>query len=256
MNWYIYIIQNKINYKLYVGKSNNVNTRWKTHKKVSLGGKKKYPNDFFIIHGALSKYGIDNFNFQIIEEFNDEKECLQAEEFWIQFFRSWDRSYGYNLTFGGDGESPTLETRLRMSKAQRGDKNPQAILNDQLVIEILNKYNTGDYNQRQLAKEYNIHYATINDLIRNKTWKHIVRLPLLSKNIHSDKQKELFIRNGEKTGNNKLTEENVKEVIKLYNNEQYTYKQIAKMFNIKTPTIYAIINGITWKHITRDINGI
>jgi group I intron endonuclease len=92
MNFSIYIIQNKLNNKLYVGKSNDVEVRWGYHKKVATGRKELYPNDFSAIHGALAKYGFENFSWLVIEEFELEKDCFVAETFWIQFFRSWDRN--------------------------------------------------------------------------------------------------------------------------------------------------------------------
>jgi hypothetical protein len=43
------------------------------------------------------------------------------------------------------------------------------------VIEIRKKYDTGNYSQRQLAKEYNVSESLIGGIIRYKVWKHIKR---------------------------------------------------------------------------------
>jgi group I intron endonuclease len=252
MTFCIYTIQNKINNKVYVGKSNNPEIRWGVHKKVASGGKEKYPDDFFAIHGALAKYGVYNFTFKIIEEFADEKECLEAEVRWIEYLKSHDRAYGYNLSLGGDGASPTEETKRKMSEAQRGEKHSHAILTEALVIEILEKYSTGDYTQTKLSKEYGVNRGTIGDIVGFRTWKHIPR-PVLSKKVHSlEQSKKLFVRNGEAVGSAKMTKDSVKEAIKLYATGQYTYKQIAEMFNVKPHTIGAIVRGTNWKHIERN----
>lgn len=250
---YVYVIQNILNNKIYVGKSNNPQDRWKTHKKVSLGGKIKYPRDFFSIHGSLAKYGCNHFTFQIIEEFNNEEECLNAEQFWIQFFRSWDRDFGYNLSLGGDGVAPTIETKNKMSKAQQGEKHSQAILTEILVMEIYHKYKTGDYTQRQLAQEYHVNYGSINDIIKNRTWKHLKRTTL-SKPHSVEQSKKLFVRNGKSSGNSKITENQVMKGILLYKTGNYTFKKIGEILGVKTHTIRAAIVGTNWKHIDRGLN--
>ena len=58
----IYRIKNNINQKNYVGKSINIETRWKTHIYSSENGS-QYP-----IHRALRKYGAENFSFSILEK--------------------------------------------------------------------------------------------------------------------------------------------------------------------------------------------
>ena len=246
MSFFIYTIQNKINNKIYIGKSNNPEVRWGVHKKVAKGGKEKYPNDFFAIHGALAKYGIDNFSFTIIQRFDDEKECLKAEVFWIEYFRSCDRNIGYNLSPGGDGASPNADTLRKMSEAQQGEKSIKAILTESLAIEIFEKYANGDYTQYKLADEYGVSVQTINDLLRHKTWPHLSKL-------YQHKAKT-YSKRGELAGNSKLTENNVVEAIKLYNTGNYTYNEIAIMFGVKLHTIGAIIRGTNWKHIDRNLH--
>jgi group I intron endonuclease len=246
MTSFVYIIQNKINHKIYVGKSNDPNVRWGVHRKVALGGREKYPNDFFAIHGSLAKYGFDNFIFEVIEQFDDEQDCLEAEGFWIQFFRSWDRSFGYNLSLGGDGSSPTEETRRKMSIAHQGEKHSQANLNEKQILEIWQKYSANNYTQEQLAEEYGVHKATVNDILTRKTWAHITKdLPNFVKKAYS--------RPGEQSGHNKITEEQVIEGIRLYNTGKHTYKEISELLGVKMHTIRAAIVGTNWKHIDRGL---
>jgi group I intron endonuclease len=56
----IYKITNKINGKVYIGQSINIERRWKEH----ISDKRKNS----LIHLAIEKYGEKNFNFEIIEE--------------------------------------------------------------------------------------------------------------------------------------------------------------------------------------------
>lgn len=124
MTYFIYTLQNNINLKIYVGKTNDSDKRIKEHVYVSNNGTRTNKH---LIHKAIKKYGIDKFTFQTIEEFEDENECLEAEIFWIEFFRSdinrFGIEYGYNLTAGGEGVSGmkhSQETKDKVSKANKG----------------------------------------------------------------------------------------------------------------------------------------
>lgn len=60
----------------------------------------------------------------------------------------------------------------RQSKAQ-GIKNGMAKLTENVIIEIRKKYKSGLSTQRQLAKEYNISFKQIHNIVRYKRWKHL-----------------------------------------------------------------------------------
>jgi group I intron endonuclease len=104
----IYIHQNKNNLKIYVGYSSNVKERWRQTKlrakQLNFVG---YDEPFY---KAIRRDGWNNFTHQIIEEFDNPSDALEAEQFWIEFFRSnrlkYGKNYGYNLTNGG--EAPML----------------------------------------------------------------------------------------------------------------------------------------------------
>lgn len=101
---YIYKYENKINHKCYIGQTNNIQKRKNAHRSVAHNIKAHGHNDAF--HQALSKYGEENFDFQIIEEINDDfgiEYLNEREQFFIQFFHSHVSENGYNITWGGDG---------------------------------------------------------------------------------------------------------------------------------------------------------
>jgi len=60
----IYKYTNKLNGKIYVGQSNNIEKREMQHRYDAI----YRPERGTGIDIAIAKYGIDNFNFEIIEE--------------------------------------------------------------------------------------------------------------------------------------------------------------------------------------------
>lgn len=55
---------------------------------------------------------------------------------------------------------------------------------------------------------------------------------------------------GEKIGLSKLTADKVKEIRRLHHEQNMTALEIADMFNVTQGTIYHVLKGRTWKHVT------
>ena len=98
MNGFIYKIVNNINDKVYIGKTlSSLENRFLEHKRDSAREcEKNRP-----LYKAMSKYGVDNFSIELIEEVPIEV-LSQREIYWIEFYNSY--KYGYNATKGGDGK--------------------------------------------------------------------------------------------------------------------------------------------------------
>lgn len=90
----IYMIRNKINDKIYIGQSNAIEQRLKSHQ-YSLNQNKHHNKH---LNYAWNKYGKDNFEFTIIEEC-DIDELDDKEKYYIKKFNSFEQ--GYNQTIGG-----------------------------------------------------------------------------------------------------------------------------------------------------------
>lgn len=60
-----------------------------------------------------------------------------------------------------------------LHKAAFGINAGLSKLNDEKVVELRTKYNTGKFTTRELAKEYNMNNSVIWNAIKGKTWKHI-----------------------------------------------------------------------------------
>lgn len=93
----IYKITNKINNKIYIGQSVNIQQRFYTHCSDALT---KQDNNYF--HNAIRKYGKENFYIEIIEECLEE-ELNNKEIYWIKYYNATDKNIGYNSSIGGEG---------------------------------------------------------------------------------------------------------------------------------------------------------
>lgn len=96
----IYKITNQINGKCYIGKSVDIYNRWIRHRSRAFQEGDQQYNCY--LYRSIRKYGLDNFIFEIIEECTFE-DLNSREIFYIDFYHSFDKTYGYNMTRGGDG---------------------------------------------------------------------------------------------------------------------------------------------------------
>lgn len=96
---YVYYFQNLINGKIYIGKTDDFYKRIKEHISLSKTGKK-----IFSIHRAIRKYGISNFEVNIINICDSEVQANEEEKFWISYLKEQNIVL-YNLTDGGEGSS-------------------------------------------------------------------------------------------------------------------------------------------------------
>lgn len=120
----IYMFTNKINNKKYVGQSVDCDRRFQEHRRAA--HPEKYcktgkERDFNTpIHKAFQKYGFDNFSYEILEE------CSRAalnerERYWIQYYQTTNRDYGYNLSEGGQdcvGASGEFHSQAKLTQQE------------------------------------------------------------------------------------------------------------------------------------------
>ena len=113
----IYAIRNIINNKIYIGSSNNIKRRWKKHKTELKN--KSHSNKY--LERAYHKYGSDKFDF-IILEFCKEQELINREIFYINYYKSLDLTFGYNLKVPEKHPSITSSTEYSkiLSNSKKG----------------------------------------------------------------------------------------------------------------------------------------
>jgi len=110
----IYKITNLINNKIYIGKTINDSP--------------DYYGSGVIIKHSINKYGIENFEKEIIDNAESVEELNEKEIYWISFFDSTNLEIGYNIGKGGDGgdlitNNPNKEHFLEYCRNRTGEKN-------------------------------------------------------------------------------------------------------------------------------------
>ena len=97
---YIYKITNLVNNKSYIGQTiQPYKERWNRHIHDALSNTvDSYKR--FSLHYAIRKYGVENFDFSLIEEIPNMK-LNEREQYWIGYYNTYNN--GYNETLGGGG---------------------------------------------------------------------------------------------------------------------------------------------------------
>ncbi|MGM9834762.1 MAG: GIY-YIG nuclease family protein [Bacilli bacterium] len=116
----IYMIQNKVNNKIYIGQAVDIEKRWRGH--INAFKKGKGINIHF--QNSWDKYGESNFEFTVICECN-ENQLNTMEEYYIFELMTNNSDFGYNKNYGGNGFGTNQEIRDLI-----GNKSKQQWLDD------------------------------------------------------------------------------------------------------------------------------
>ena len=118
ITYFLYSIQHKVSGKRYIGKTKNLDRRWKEH----AAGRGMAP----IIAKAIAKYGADAFIWDILGTTDEsEEEANDLERFYIRHHNTLV-PFGYNLREGGEGGTPHPDTVAKIRAANLGRKFPEA----------------------------------------------------------------------------------------------------------------------------------
>jgi group I intron endonuclease len=217
----IYIFQNKLNNKIYVGQTVDFERRVKTHFKNAKGNHK---NLYF--YGALRKHGFENFNYFVIEDLSSFEEMNEAEKFWIEYFRSWDKNFGYNLTFGGEGSIPNSATREKMRQAKLGKPNPNMQGEKHPLYGVIGEKHHRFGTQHTEEAKRKISEANVGRIYPNGSQKY---------NAKINEKDVLFMRKYFIENKNLKTKD--------------IFEYLSSVFNINKRTVESIVYGYSWKHV-------
>ena len=237
MKTYIYKITNKINQKLYVGKTSleDPYRRWNQHLQIAKNKDANLKNHTFqLIHKAIVKYSKKNFIFEIVEECMTWELGIEREMFWIKYYGSFGK-LGYNQTAGGEGSigfRHSEATKKKMSEQRRGKRKGSE-------NSFFGKHHSDEV--KALLREKGKSREVVPFKGRHHTEK--------TKKILSDqkKGKKQTLSRIEKSS--KLSSKEVIEIRDFYDRKQYTVMELSVKYGVHLSNIYYIVKRQTWKNI-------
>lgn len=234
----IYKITNLINNKNYIGQSVNVKTRWRNHIRISKDKDNRGYN--YPLYCAFRKYGIENFDFEILEEVIPDN-LDEKEIYYIKKYDSFNN--GYNQTSGGS--SP------------HGEEIGTSIYKEKDIIKIREMYRDGKSFKEVLEAFPYINKHSIKAIWSGAEWSHIMPEVFTDKEVMKRRERARHIQSqGENNVTSTLTNNQVKEIIKLLEKGELTNIEIAKKFNVKETVINAINTCQNWRWIHNYKNNI
>jgi group I intron endonuclease len=226
--------------RIYVGSTINIQQRWKHHRHCL--NHNTHVNGY--LQQAWNKYGVDAFEWVVIEKVTDTTQLIYAEQKWIDYNQSTQHHKGFNIKpIAGSnlGVKLTEEAKERIGRASR--TRPRG-LTDQNVRQILERCAAGDYH-KDIARDFHVAELTVGRIARRRTYIHI-KIPLeMEQRLISYLNK---YAKGSKTGSCKLTENDIPVIRqRLANGESCSL--IARDYSVSHMAINLIKNGKSWIHI-------
>ena len=230
----IYLITNKVNGKKYVGQSVNIERRFSEHLRSGQPEKYSHKNERDIntpIHLAMQKYGIQCFSLTILEEC-EQSQLNERERYWINYYKSNNKQFGYNILAGGQDNF-----------ALKGELHSQAKLSQSEVNIIKNLLKNSNKNLNEILELFPfISKSTLSMINQGKSW--------FDENEKYPLRKLETSHKGSSNGRAKFSEKQVMEIRKKYS-MGISPKQLFKEYNniASQSAISAIIYGKTYKHL-------
>jgi len=214
----IYKATNIKNNKVYIGQTvRSLKIRKGQHKCLAESKKVNY---YFA--NAIQKYGIKNFIWEEIDTAITLDELNKKEIYWINYYNSYNKKFGYNLTNGGCCADITQRCKSKMKLT-----NHPAWKKD-LDSNFIIKLRFDGFSLDKIAEKANCSRRAIENHLREALGEESLSKNFL-KNIRLDKSKEQYTR--------PLIKADDKKIIKMYQNN-ISVKEISNIINMSESAIF------------------
>lgn len=222
----IYMFENKVNNKKYIGQSRSIETRKKAHYNCSLNiSYNGYETKFY---RALRKYGYNNFEFSILELCSIE-ELNDRERYFIEFYDSFKN--GYNSSIGGEVVANGY-----------GEDHHQAVLTEKEILIIKEELLSTTKTQYELAEIFHVTQSEISMINNGLRWAYVgdFSYPIRSQGP---------MRVGEKNSTSILSDEEVLKIRMSYKDK--TGKAIYEEYKerLSYTSFERALTGRTYKYL-------
>lgn len=242
----IYTIKNKLDGKMYIGQSVNINKRKAYHLWMLRSGNHFNPK----LQNAFNKYSEENFEFKVLElcKFDE----INNKE--IQFIKKYNSiEEGYNICEGGNGSLGRIlsdETKRKIAKANIGRiQSKEAGVRKSVVGKIL--WSNIKYREKMMGRKHPIPWN--KGIPKTLEEKQNLSEKLKGRVIaESQKEKLRELYKGENSITAKLKEKDVIEIrLRFLKGEEQCCMK--KDYLVSSQTIYDIVRNRRWKHLPNTI---
>tara|TARA_Y100000310_G_scaffold98156_1_gene95843 strand:+ start:12007 stop:12705 length:699 start_codon:yes stop_codon:yes gene_type:complete len=223
----VYCIINLVNGKRYVG-STGVGFRerkaqhWHNLRKGKTIERNKH------LQYSWNKYGKENFSFEILEYVNVDFNLCESEQYWVNYFNSNDRIFGYNKreiveSNLGMKMPPKTEEFLEWARVNNlGPKNPM--------------YGKTPWNKgKKMPKEFGV---KISQALKGKR--------LSAETCERMKKTKLAMRDNGTLHNVKLNKQIADEIRDKYRTGNYSQQKLADEYGIIQAHVSRIVRNVVW----------
>ena len=249
----IYGIQNTVNHKIYIGKTEqSFLKRFLHHRSCLQNG--SHCNQH--LQCAWNKYGSDSFVFFVLRTVENLSEINYLEQSFIQYYKR--KNLAYNMSDGGDGKSGipmsahakkiigeknrahmlgrklSRETKEKMSQTRKQITVHRKT--DKLTEEQVKqaKYQLMQGKKpKQVAEDLSVSYSCINNILSNNTWD---RVHINGWNEWCNQRQKTY----------RLKKEDAENIRTLYQNGK-TIQELCDLYQKERHTISNIIHYRTFK---------
>lgn len=143
----VYKISNDINNKVYIGiTEQSLETRWNGHLLAAHQKTNRH------LYNAMNKYGIEHFHIEIIDDnINSKQELLEKEIFYISKYRSANKDFGYNMTYGGDTNPMSCEITKQKHRKSMQSKETRSKISKSMK-KYRSKHEFSDEHRKRLSE--------------------------------------------------------------------------------------------------------
>lgn len=251
----IYVITNEITKKFYIGSAKNLKKRKYGH----FYSLRRNTHDNSLLQNAFNKYGEKIFQFNVLEYCESDK-LIEREQFYIDYFQSYKREIGYNLSptanstlgfkFSADsklkmsiakkglksrlGKNHSIETKEKIGRANKGKSHPQS-------EETKRKISKGNKGKKRTTKQKET-YSKLKLIYYSKFPKKEKKVLTQQEKTIINKKKNL----GENNGMSKLDIKTVKSIRFDFDNDKLSIKNLMYKYNLNYGLVYKVVKRLRW----------
>jgi len=124
----------------------------------------------------------------------------------------------------------------------RGSDTGNSELTEDDVREMRGRYADGEVTYEDLKREYDVSLGTVSRAIRGIDWEHVDGA------VEGD-WKEWCRVEGSEVGTSKLTENDVREIRRIYAEQDISMADLGERVDVSASTVSGIVNRDSWKHV-------